>query len=326
MYNMTFEELSGDYSQERMDSVAKALEEVLTSALPQGCITVGVYEAAKSLNVDPDNVVLCILATDDEDVKDVALQIHFTLIQAFCCENDINILRVNNTRRLAEILGGGGGGGGKQSGGEPLDPTLCPRYSGQKTRSERPEWPPPANENRLSGASVQQFSDSNVCRLLLKQHFLPDAVTTHAAKALLVAMITHGFIVALYLYPLNARLYSQLLHRPPGMSDVIGTVSLRRHPGQINTATKKNKEKVCSLKVTSTNMHGLRHQQAHTETVFVQMMESVQTASDAAASSFVLFVCFRDKEGKRTKDKKTEMGREGKEEVNFQTSGFGVPD
>ncbi|XP_075877093.1 growth arrest and DNA-damage-inducible, alpha, a [Nelusetta ayraudi] len=124
MYNMTFEELNGDYSQDRMDSVAKALEEVLSSALTQGCITVGVYEAAKSLNVDPDNVVMCILATDDEDVKDVALQIHFTLIQAFCCENDINILRVNNTRRLAEILSGGGGGGGsdgQQSGGEPMD-------------------------------------------------------------------------------------------------------------------------------------------------------------------------------------------------------------
>lgn len=72
-----------------------------------------------SLHRDPDNVVLCILATDDEDVKDVALQIHFTLIQAFCCENDINILRVNNTRRLAEILGGAGGG--KQSGGDPMD-------------------------------------------------------------------------------------------------------------------------------------------------------------------------------------------------------------
>lgn len=34
----------------RMDSVAAALEEVLSSALPRGCITVGVYEAAKSLN------------------------------------------------------------------------------------------------------------------------------------------------------------------------------------------------------------------------------------------------------------------------------------
>lgn len=78
-----------------------------------------IYIFNSFLSRDPDNVVLCILATDDEDVKDVALQIHFTLIQAFCCENDINILRVNNTRRLAEILGGGGGG--KQSGGEPMD-------------------------------------------------------------------------------------------------------------------------------------------------------------------------------------------------------------
>uniref|UniRef100_A0A673WED9 Growth arrest and DNA damage-inducible protein GADD45 alpha n=1 Tax=Salmo trutta TaxID=8032 RepID=A0A673WED9_SALTR len=115
MCNMTFEETSGENSTERMDSVAKALEEVLSSALPQGCITVGVYEAAKSLNVDPDNVVLCLLATDEEQVEDVALQIHFTLIQAFCCENDINILRVSNMRRLAEILGG------VKSGGEPMD-------------------------------------------------------------------------------------------------------------------------------------------------------------------------------------------------------------
>ncbi|XP_055800066.1 growth arrest and DNA-damage-inducible, alpha, b [Salvelinus fontinalis] len=115
MCNMTFEETSGENSTERMDSVAKALEEVLSSALPQGCVTVGVYEAAKSLNVDPDNVVLCLLATDEEQVEDVALQIHFTLIQAFCCENDINILRVSNMRRLAEILGG------VKPGGEPMD-------------------------------------------------------------------------------------------------------------------------------------------------------------------------------------------------------------
>lgn len=59
-------------------------------------------------------MVLCLLATDDEE-EDVALQIHFTLIQAFCCENDINILRVSNMRRLAEILGGG------KPGGEPMD-------------------------------------------------------------------------------------------------------------------------------------------------------------------------------------------------------------
>uniref|UniRef100_A0A3Q1F7S5 Growth arrest and DNA damage-inducible protein GADD45 alpha n=2 Tax=Acanthochromis polyacanthus TaxID=80966 RepID=A0A3Q1F7S5_9TELE len=111
---MTFEDTTGDNSTERMESVAKALEEVLSSALPQGCITVGVYEAAKALNADPDNVVLCLLAADEEE-EDVALQIHFTLIQAFCCENDINILRVSNMTRLAEILGG------VMPGGEPMD-------------------------------------------------------------------------------------------------------------------------------------------------------------------------------------------------------------
>ncbi|XP_018114831.1 growth arrest and DNA damage inducible alpha S homeolog isoform X1 [Xenopus laevis] len=98
-----------------MESVGNALEEVLHEAKLQRTITIGVYEAAKLLNVDPDNVVLCLLATDDKDNQDVALQIHFTLIQAFCCENDINILRVSNMSRLAEILGG------SDKPGEPAD-------------------------------------------------------------------------------------------------------------------------------------------------------------------------------------------------------------
>ncbi|KAE8609611.1 hypothetical protein XENTR_v10011857 [Xenopus tropicalis] len=98
-----------------MESVGNALEEVLCKAKLQRTITIGVYEAAKLLNVDPDNVVLCLLATDDTYDQDIALQIHFTLIQAFCCENDINILRVSNMSRLAEILGG------SDKPGEPAD-------------------------------------------------------------------------------------------------------------------------------------------------------------------------------------------------------------
>ena len=66
-------------------------------------------------NSDPDSVAFCVLATDEEYECDIALQIHFTLIQAFCCENDINIVRVSNMRRLAEILGE------SQPGGEPED-------------------------------------------------------------------------------------------------------------------------------------------------------------------------------------------------------------
>ena len=48
--------------------------------------------------------MLCVLATDEEDEGDVALQIHFTLLQAFCCDYDVNILRVSGLRRLARLL------------------------------------------------------------------------------------------------------------------------------------------------------------------------------------------------------------------------------
>uniref|UniRef100_A0A670IVV6 Growth arrest and DNA damage-inducible protein GADD45 alpha n=1 Tax=Podarcis muralis TaxID=64176 RepID=A0A670IVV6_PODMU len=109
---MTLEELAGEHQTfGSMEKVGDALEEVLSKALTQRSITIGVYEAAKLLNVDPDNVVLCLLAADEEDNQDVALQIHFTLIQAFCCENDINILRVSNPSRLAELLLLASGGG-----------------------------------------------------------------------------------------------------------------------------------------------------------------------------------------------------------------------
>lgn len=53
----------------------------------------------------PDSVSFCVLATDEEWECDIALQIHFTLIQSFCFDNDISIVRVNDMQRLAEIVG-----------------------------------------------------------------------------------------------------------------------------------------------------------------------------------------------------------------------------
>ncbi|XP_012663838.1 growth arrest and DNA damage-inducible protein GADD45 gamma isoform X1 [Otolemur garnettii] len=108
---MTLEEVrsqdSVPESTARMQGAGKALHELLLSAQRQGCLTAGVYESAKVLNVDPDNVTFCVLAADEEDEGDIALQIHFTLIQAFCCENDIDIVRVGDVQRLAAIVGAG---------------------------------------------------------------------------------------------------------------------------------------------------------------------------------------------------------------------------
>ncbi|XP_068435972.1 growth arrest and DNA damage-inducible protein GADD45 beta-like [Clinocottus analis] len=92
----------------RMQAAGLALEELLVAAQKQNCLTVGIYESAKLLNADPDGVVLCVLAAEDvDDVDDVALQIHFTLLQSFCCDSGITILRVSGLQRLRRLLGAG---------------------------------------------------------------------------------------------------------------------------------------------------------------------------------------------------------------------------
>uniref|UniRef100_A0A8D0GR71 Growth arrest and DNA damage inducible beta n=1 Tax=Sphenodon punctatus TaxID=8508 RepID=A0A8D0GR71_SPHPU len=101
-----------------MQTASEAVEQLVVAAQRQDCLTVGVYESAKLMNVDPDCVVLCLLATDEEDEGDIALQIHFTLIQAFCCDNDIHILRVSGMKRLAQLLGESGT---ESNAGEPRD-------------------------------------------------------------------------------------------------------------------------------------------------------------------------------------------------------------
>nr|XP_061836779.1 growth arrest and DNA damage-inducible protein GADD45 gamma-like [Nerophis lumbriciformis] len=100
---MTLEEV---LSQKSQKSTGTALEDVLVSAKENDSLTVGVYESAKVMNLDPDSVAFCVLATDEEFERDIALQIHFTLIQSFCFDNDISIVRVSDTQRLAEIVAG----------------------------------------------------------------------------------------------------------------------------------------------------------------------------------------------------------------------------
>nr|XP_057946372.1 growth arrest and DNA damage-inducible protein GADD45 beta-like [Doryrhamphus excisus] len=97
------ENFTSSVMENRMQSAGLALEELLVTAQKQDFLTVGIYESAKLLNADPDSVVLCVLATDNED--DVALQIHFTLLQSFCCDSGITILRVSGVTRLRQLLG-----------------------------------------------------------------------------------------------------------------------------------------------------------------------------------------------------------------------------
>ncbi|CAL8387041.1 unnamed protein product [Boreogadus saida] len=88
-----------------MESTGKALKEALVSAQSEERLTIGVYESAMIMNDDPDSVSFCVLAVDEDFECDIALQIHFTLIQSFCFDNEISIVRVSNMQRLAQIVG-----------------------------------------------------------------------------------------------------------------------------------------------------------------------------------------------------------------------------
>uniref|UniRef100_A0A669C1C1 Growth arrest and DNA damage inducible beta n=2 Tax=Oreochromis TaxID=8139 RepID=A0A669C1C1_ORENI len=100
----TFNQLSATAHSFLMETISQTLEHVLVTAHHQNCLTVGVYESAKFLNEDPDGAVLCVLALDEEDEDDAALQIHFKLLQAFCYDNYLDILRVTGMRQLAQLV------------------------------------------------------------------------------------------------------------------------------------------------------------------------------------------------------------------------------
>uniref|UniRef100_UPI00358E1665 growth arrest and DNA damage-inducible protein GADD45 alpha-like n=1 Tax=Myxine glutinosa TaxID=7769 RepID=UPI00358E1665 len=117
-----------------MESVGKALEKVLMTVDGEGRLTAGVYEAAKLLNVSVDGVALCLLAAEPVELaQDLALQIHFTLLQAFCAENEIAVALLTEPARLNTLLPVGTDGAprdchcvliGSLDEGDPPDPAL----------------------------------------------------------------------------------------------------------------------------------------------------------------------------------------------------------
>ncbi|XP_041359694.1 growth arrest and DNA damage-inducible protein GADD45 alpha-like [Gigantopelta aegis] len=79
------------------------LRESVRQALAENRLTCGVYECAKLLKCRADNVMLCVLP-EAGNANDVTVHIKHTLIEAFCWENDIKLLKVTSSGSLANIL------------------------------------------------------------------------------------------------------------------------------------------------------------------------------------------------------------------------------
>ncbi|CAH1774861.1 unnamed protein product [Owenia fusiformis] len=99
VFDMDFTKINRD----TMD-IGASLKETLKSAHETGRTTCGVYECAQVLETNPDNIMMCLLPSSSDD-DDVTMHIHFTLIEAFCWENDIRLMRVDSAEKLSKILG-----------------------------------------------------------------------------------------------------------------------------------------------------------------------------------------------------------------------------
>ncbi|XP_064625469.1 growth arrest and DNA damage-inducible protein GADD45 gamma-like [Lineus longissimus] len=102
---MTLGEVSDHQSEYigNMNKLSLALKDSLQIAQEQGRVTCGIYATANMLEACPDHVMFCVLPVTSCGVVEKDLQC--TLIEAFCSENDVRLIKVDSSERLAKLLG-----------------------------------------------------------------------------------------------------------------------------------------------------------------------------------------------------------------------------
>ncbi|XP_052090483.1 growth arrest and DNA damage-inducible protein GADD45 gamma-like [Mytilus californianus] len=90
-----------DSNRNDVNNLGFALKEVLKKGQKEDRVVAGVYECAKILQNSPENVGLCLLQNKTEDVT---VQIHQKLVEAFCWENDIEVIKVDCLKTVESVL------------------------------------------------------------------------------------------------------------------------------------------------------------------------------------------------------------------------------
>ncbi|GFO19055.1 growth arrest and DNA damage-inducible protein gadd45 alpha-like [Plakobranchus ocellatus] len=86
--------------------IDNTLREVVWQAVEQGRVTCGVQNCAHQLETEPCNILLCVLPEATPDKMDVSTSIHHMLIEAFCLENSVQLIKVDSVGKLERLLQG----------------------------------------------------------------------------------------------------------------------------------------------------------------------------------------------------------------------------
>eukprot|EP00112_Aurelia_sp_Birch-Aquarium-sp1_P008263 Seg1905.5 transcript_id=Seg1905.5/GoldUCD/mRNA.D3Y31 product="Growth arrest and DNA damage-inducible protein GADD45 gamma" protein_id=Seg1905.5/GoldUCD/D3Y31 len=91
--------------QEETDScdVQRILLETMVEANSRGRVTCGLYETAETLEQNTSLSGICVLSKEELENPDFDGLLF--MMETFCLENDIPIIKVNNVKRLAEETG-----------------------------------------------------------------------------------------------------------------------------------------------------------------------------------------------------------------------------
>lgn len=79
------------------------LMELMSEAEKEGRLVNGIQNCALHLQNCADNVMACILA-DYGPTHDVSINIEHTLLEAYCMENDIKVLKVDSSNKIRKFL------------------------------------------------------------------------------------------------------------------------------------------------------------------------------------------------------------------------------
>ncbi|RUS89424.1 hypothetical protein EGW08_002797 [Elysia chlorotica] len=86
--------------------IYNTLKEVVWQAVEQGRVTCGVQNCAIQLETEPCVLPLCVLLAATPGHSDISTSIHHMLIEAFCLEHSVQLIKVDSVCKLGQLLQG----------------------------------------------------------------------------------------------------------------------------------------------------------------------------------------------------------------------------
>ncbi|OWF48866.1 uncharacterized protein LOC110452515 [Mizuhopecten yessoensis] len=101
--NMTLTDINNNTAEQRnMAKISFTFKETLQQAVKEGRITIGGYQCAKQMQGKSDRFAFCVFPEQTTD--DAMTSIERILLEAYCREHRIRIVRVDNSKNLGKLF------------------------------------------------------------------------------------------------------------------------------------------------------------------------------------------------------------------------------